>query len=38
MAFPTDIEIAQSADIKHIREIAKKINIEEDDLEFYGKH
>lgn len=38
MAFPTDIEIAQSAEIKHIKEIAKKVNIQEDDLEFYGKH
>lgn len=38
MAFPTDIEIAQSADIKHIKEIAKKANIQEDDLEFYGKY
>lgn len=34
----TDLEIAQSAEIKHIKEIAKKVNIQEDDLEFYGKH
>lgn len=38
MKFPTDIEIAQSADIQHIKDIAKKINIPEEDLEFYGKY
>lgn len=36
--FPSDIEIAQSAKMLPIKEIAKKINIEEDDLEFYGKY
>lgn len=36
--FPSDIEIAQNATLSHIREIAKKINIEEDDLEYYGKY
>lgn len=36
--FPSDIEIAQKAKLSHIREIAKKINIEEDDLEYYGKY
>ena len=36
--FPSDIEIAQNATMSHIKEIAKKINIEEDDLEFYGKY
>lgn len=38
MSFPTDLEIAQSADIKHIREIADKINIDRDNLEYYGKY
>ena len=38
MSFPTDLEIAEKADIKHIKEIAAKINIAEDDLEFYGKY
>ncbi len=38
MSFPTDLEIAQSADIKHIREIADKIGIDRDDLEYYGKY
>lgn len=37
MKFLSDIEIAQSKKLKHIKEIAKKINIEEDDLELYGK-
>ena len=34
----TDIQIAQSADIRPIREIANKIAIEEEDLEYYGRH
>lgn len=38
MSFPTDIEIAQNANIQHIRDIAKKINITADDLEYYGKY
>ena len=38
MIYKTDIEIAQSTKIQHIREIAKKINIQEDDLEYYGKY
>ncbi|WP_177763615.1 formate--tetrahydrofolate ligase [Flavobacterium sp. I3-2] len=38
MSFPSDIEIAQKAHILHIREIAKKINIAADDLEYYGKY
>jgi len=33
----SDIEIAQSANIKHIKEIAAKLHIPEDDLEYYGK-
>ncbi len=33
----TDIEIAQKTKLAHIKEIAKKINITEDDLEYYGK-
>jgi len=37
MSFPTDLEIAQSASIKHIRDIAAKLNIPEDDLEYFGK-
>lgn len=34
----TDIEIAQNAQMKHIREIAESIGVEEDDLEYYGKY
>lgn len=33
---PSDLEIAQSADIRHIKEIAAKIGISESDLEYYG--
>ncbi len=36
--FPSDIEIAQSATLQHIRYIAEKINITEEDLEYYGKY
>ncbi len=34
----TDIEIAQSIALLPIKEIAAKLNIAEDDLEFYGKY
>jgi len=34
----SDIEIAQNKELIHIREIAKKLNIVEDDLEMYGKY
>lgn len=34
----TDLEIAQQADIKPIKEIADKLNLNEDDLELYGKY
>ncbi|MBK06024.1 MAG: formate--tetrahydrofolate ligase [Deltaproteobacteria bacterium] len=34
----TDIEIAQSVQPTHIRDIAAKIDIPEDDLEMYGKY
>lgn len=34
----TDIEIAQSAEMKPIREIAEAIGIPEDDIEYYGKY
>ncbi|MBP7184592.1 MAG: formate--tetrahydrofolate ligase [Saprospiraceae bacterium] len=38
MKFPSDIEIAQAAKIQRIQEIAKKLNIPEDDLSLYGKY
>lgn len=34
----TDIQIAQAADILNIREIAKKIGLNEDDYDQYGKY
>jgi formate--tetrahydrofolate ligase len=34
----SDIEIAQAATLEHIKNIASKINISEDDLELYGKY
>ncbi len=34
----TDLEIAQKAEIKPIKEIAEKLNISEDDLDYYGKY
>ncbi len=34
----SDIEIAQSANMNHIKEIAERVGISEDDLEFYGKY
>lgn len=34
----TDIEIAQAAEMKHIKDVAKDIGIAEDELEFYGKY
>ena len=35
---PSDLEIAQTAKIKHINEIAAKLGIAVDDLEHYGKY
>ena len=34
----TDLEIAQRAEILKIKEIAKKINLSEDDIELYGNY
>ena len=34
----TDLEIAQKAQMLPIREVAKKLNISEDDLDPYGKY
>lgn len=34
----SDIQIAQEAQLKHIREVAGKLDIAEEDLEFYGKY
>ncbi|PQJ79326.1 formate--tetrahydrofolate ligase [Polaribacter porphyrae] len=38
MSHLTDIQIAQAKELKHIRIIAQKLNIDEDDLEMYGKY
>lgn len=34
----SDLEIAHSVEMKHITEIAKKLNIDEKDIEMYGKY
>ena len=34
----TDIQIAQEAELMHIKEVAASIGISEEELEFYGKH
>jgi len=34
----TDIDIAQSVKLRHIREISSQLNISEDDMELYGKY
>jgi len=38
MSFKSDIEIAQEAKLKDIREIASKLGLTEDDIELYGKY
>ena len=38
MGFKSDIEIAQEATPVHIKEIAAKIGLTEDDIELYGKY
>ncbi|HCG60539.1 MAG TPA: formate--tetrahydrofolate ligase, partial [Lachnospiraceae bacterium] len=38
MMVKSDIEIAQAAEIKPIREIAEKLDIDEKYLDFYGKY
>lgn len=38
MAFKSDLEIAQSATLKPIQEIATRLGIPTDDLELYGKY
>ncbi|MDN5332690.1 MAG: formate--tetrahydrofolate ligase [Tepidanaerobacteraceae bacterium] len=38
MAFKSDIEIAQEAKLQHIRDIAAKLGLSEDDIEYYGKY
>ena len=34
----TDIQIAQESTMEHIKDVARKMNLTEDDLDFYGKY
>ena len=34
----SDIQIAQEATLKHIKEVAAQLHITEEDLEYYGKY
>ena len=34
----TDIQIAQEAELMHIKDVAASIGISEEELEFYGKY
>ncbi|WP_368488967.1 formate--tetrahydrofolate ligase [Clostridium sp. BJN0013] len=38
MNFKSDIQIAQECSMENIKDIAKKLNISEDDIELYGKY
>ena len=38
MKFKSDLEIAQENVMSHIKDVAAKLNIEEDHLEMYGKY
>lgn len=38
MGFPSDIEIAQKAQMKHITAVSSYLNINEDEIEMYGKY
>ena len=38
MAYLTDIEIAQNAEMKHIGKIAESVGIDEKYLEYYGNY
>lgn len=38
VTFPSDIEIAQRASISHIKNIAAKLHIDEEQLEYYGRY
>lgn len=35
---PSDIEIAQQATMRHIRDVAAELGLGEDDIDLYGKH
>ncbi len=38
MGFPTDLEIAQQCKMRHINDIASRLNVDADKLEHYGKY
>ena len=38
MSFPSDLEIAQKASPKHIKEIAAKLNVGEEHLHYFGQN
>ncbi len=38
VVFPSDLEIAQSSKMKHIKEMAAVIGVSADDIEYYGKY
>jgi formate--tetrahydrofolate ligase len=38
MSYKSDIEIAQEAKIEHIKDIAAKIGLTEDEIEYYGRY
>jgi len=35
--YKSDLQIAQECEMRHIRDVARKLSIDEDDLEMYGK-
>lgn len=38
MSYKSDIEIAQEAKLEHIKDIAAKVGLSEDEIEYYGKY
>ncbi len=36
--YKSDIEIAQEAELKHVKDIASQLGLTEDDIEYYGKY
>ncbi|WP_286680474.1 formate--tetrahydrofolate ligase [Tepidanaerobacter sp. EBM-49] len=38
MIYKSDIEIAQEAKLEHIKDIAAKVGLSEDEIEYYGKY
>lgn len=38
MSYKSDIEIAQEAKLEHIKDIAAKVGLSEDNIEYYGKY